>query len=392
VTGRERSVLVVGAGMFGIASATALKERGWRVTVLDPGPLPRVEAASTDISKVVRMDYGSDALLTDLMESAIPRWLDWNRRWDAELYHEVGFLLLARQPMAAGGFEHACLQTLNARGHAVRRLDAAALREWFPAWNAALYPDGYLNPAAGFVESGRALSRMIDDARAAGVAIRTGDRVARLDEEGGLVRGVVTAAGERVTADLTLVAAGAWTPVLLPHLREVMWPVAQPVFHLAPADPSAWRPPRFTVWAADIAATGWYGFPANENGIVKIANHGPGRRVDPDAPRTIAKDDEDRLRAFLRESLPGLAGATLAASKTCLYCDSFDGDFWIGLDRDVRGLAVAAGDSGHGFKFAPVLGEIVADAIEGVPNRFAARFAPRAPAGRKTEEMRFGMS
>jgi glycine/D-amino acid oxidase-like deaminating enzyme len=392
LTGREPSVLVVGAGVFGIASATALKERGWRVTVLDPGPLPRVEAASTDISKIVRMDYGSDALLTELMESALRRWREWNRRWGSELYHEIGFLLIARAALAPGGFEHASLTTLASRGHAVQRLDASSLRERFPEWNAPLYPDGYFNPEAGFVESGIALGRMTDDARAAGVVVRTGDPAARLDEEGSVVRGVVTAGGERVSADLTLVAAGAWTPALLPQLRDVMWPVAQPVFHLMPADPSAWRHPRFSVWAADIAATGWYGFPANENGIVKIANHGPGRRVDPDAPRMIARDDEDRLRDFLRESLPGLGGAKLVAAKTCLYCDSFDGDFWIGRDPDRPRLAIAAGDSGHGFKFAPVLGEIVADAIERTPNRFAARFAPRAPAGRKTEDARFGMS
>ena len=182
------------------------------------------------------------------------------------------------------------------------------------------------------------------------------------------------------------------TPVAAPHLSFAMWPVAQPVFHLKPADPDRWRPPGFTVWAAAIAETGWYGFPANASGIVKIANHGPGRRVDPDAPRTIAPGDAERLYVFLRESLPGLAEAPLAASKTCLYCDSFDGDFWIGRDPDRPGLAVASGDSGHGFKFAPVLGDAVADAIEEKSSPFTERFAWRMPAARRAERARCGLS
>jgi glycine/D-amino acid oxidase-like deaminating enzyme len=171
-----------------------------------------------------------------------------------------------------------------------------------------------------------------------------------------------------------------------------MWSVAQPVFHLKPGDPRPFRPPRFTVWAADIATTGWYGFPANASGIVKIANHGPGRRVSPDAPRVTQPGDEELLREFLRESIPALADAPLAMSKTCLYCDSYDGDFFIGRDPDRPGLAVAAGDSGHGFKFAPVLGDVIADAIEEKTSRFTSRFAWRKRDGRKAEGARFGLS
>ncbi len=385
-------VIVAGGGVFGVSAAISLVSRGWRVDLLDAGPLPRPEAASTDISKIVRMDYGSDALTTELMERALPLWRASNLRWREKLYHEDGFLVLSQAPLRPGGFEHDSLATLTARGHAVDRLDGGKLASRFPAWTASRYPDGYFNPRAGWVESGRVVSRMIEDARAGGVRVHAGDGVARLVEDGSRVTGVVTASGESLFADVVLIAAGAWTPLLLPHLADVMWPVAQPVFHLKPPDPENWRPPRFTVWAAAIAETGWYGFPANASGIVKIANHGPGRRVHPDADRVIAAGDEARLRVFLSESLPALAGAPLSASKTCLYCDSFDGDFFIGRDPDRPGLAVASGDSGHGFKFAPVLGDVIADAIEGKPSRFTARFGWRRPEARKAEGARWGLS
>jgi len=387
-----KRAIVVGAGVFGVSGAAELAARGWEVTLLDPGPLPRPEAASTDISKIVRMDYGADSLLTELMERALPVWRRWNDRWGAELYHQDGFLVLANARMQPGGFEHDSLQTLTSRGHALTRIDPASLAARFPSWTASRYPDGYFNPDAGWVESGRALGLLTGDARAAGVRVRSGEGFARWVEEGARLTGVLTSSGERLTAEVTLLAAGAWTPVLAPHLQDVMWPVAQPVFHLKPADPQTWRPPQFTVWAAAIAETGWYGFPANASGIVKIANHGPGRRVHPDAPRTVDPGDEERLRAFLRESLPELAKAPLAASKTCLYCDTFDGDFWIGRDPGRSGLVVAAGDSGHGFKFAPVLGGLIADAVEEKPSPAAARFAWRSPTARKAEDARHGLS
>jgi glycine/D-amino acid oxidase-like deaminating enzyme len=386
-----KRAIVAGSGVFGVSAAIALAKRGWRVELIDPGPLPRPEAASTDISKIVRMDYGSDLLYVELMERAIPLWREWSAAWGEPLYHEDGFLVLSDAPMRPGGFEHDSMTALAARGHAVSRV-TGTLASRFPAFAAERYPDGYFNPNAGWVESGRALSLLIDAARAAGVHVRSGEGVLGWIEDSSRVQGVVTISGRRLHADVTLLALGAWTPILAPHLSHVLWTVAQPVFHLMPDDPEAWRPPRFTVWAAAIATTGWYGFPANAGGIVKIANHGPGRRVHPDAERTVLPEDIAKLRAFLRESLPALAEAPLALAKTCLYCDSFDGDFWIGRDPDRPGLAVAAGDSGHGFKFAPVLGEVIADAIEERPSRFTARFGFRTPAARAAEQARWGLS
>jgi glycine/D-amino acid oxidase-like deaminating enzyme len=384
--------VVVGAGVFGVSAALSLASRGWEVELVDAGPLQRPEAASTDISKIVRMDYGVDALYTELMERALPLWRQLNVAWREELYHEDGFLVLSFSALQPGGFEHDSLRTLEGRGHAVDRIDQATLASRFPAWAAGRYADGYFNRQAGWVESGRALGRLLDDARRRGVRVRAEERVSRWIEGGSRVTGIVTGSGLRLHGDVVLIAAGAWTPMLAPQLEGAMWSVAQPVFHLLPRDPQAWRPPRFPVWAAAISQTGWYGFPANASGIVKIANHGPGRRVHPDAPRLTDEADETALRDFLRLSLPALADAPLVASKTCLYCDTFDGDFWIGRDPDRLGLAVAAGDSGHGFKFAPVLGEVIADAIEDKRSQFTDRFAWRMPTARKAEDARFGMS
>src|SRR5215212_10218373 len=116
------SALIVGAGAFGLTTAVELRRRRWTVTVLDAGPVPRAEAASTDVSKIIRTDYGSDLLYTAMGEAAMAGWDEWNERWSPRLYHEDGFVLLATEPMQPGGFEYESYSLLARRGHPVTRL------------------------------------------------------------------------------------------------------------------------------------------------------------------------------------------------------------------------------------------------------------------------------
>jgi sarcosine oxidase / L-pipecolate oxidase len=368
------SIVIVGAGVFGLTAAWELSVRGWQVTIIDPGHVPRREAASTDISKVVRADYGGDQLYTAMGEAALTGWDLWNERWGESLYHEDGFLLLSTDTLQPGGFEYDSLTLLEQRGHRLERLRAEARGIRFPAWSLEQYPDGYFNSRAGWVESARVVGRLAVEARSAGAHLleQTGcDRP--LEGRGGVV-GVKTTDGRELRADSVLIAAGAWTPALLPNLGDVMWATGQPVVHFRVENPAAWQAPRFPVWGADISRTGWYGFPALDDGTLKMANHGVGRRVHADESRVVLPEEEARFTAFVRAHLPVLAGAPMVASRLCLYCDTFDGDFFIASDPQRPGLVIAAGDSGHGFKFAPVLGALIADVVEAKPNPWAQRF------------------
>ena len=129
------SILIVGAGIFGLAAAWELRRRGWTVTVLDPGPIPRPSAASTDVSKIVRADYGADHLYTEMAEAALAGWDRWNARWGASLYHEDGFVVLASEPMSPGGFEYESFESLQRRGHPVERLTSVDRTTTVPAWS-----------------------------------------------------------------------------------------------------------------------------------------------------------------------------------------------------------------------------------------------------------------
>lgn len=384
------SAVIVGAGIFGASAALELVKRGHPVTLLDPGPIPHVLAASTDISKVLRMDYGADEFYMELMEAAFQIWDRWNEGWEVPLFHQTGMLFLSAGAMASGGFEHDSYQLLKKRGLPAEALTADQVAQRYPAWNTEGYPEAYFNPRAGWAESGEVVARLLAEAKRLGVTVRGGMAMERLIEHGSRVVGVTTRSGQEFRADTIVVAAGAWTPTLLPQLSEVMWAIGQPVYHFRVADVAAFQPPTFVTWSADIANTGWYGFPALDDGTLKVANHGPGRRQPADAPREVDARHEQRFRDFLRAALPALADAPAVFSRLCMYCDTWDGDFWIDRDPDREGLVVASGGSGHGFKFAPMLGPIVADVVEGVPNRFAHRFAWRSRGQVKTEDARFG--
>jgi glycine/D-amino acid oxidase-like deaminating enzyme len=440
-------VIVVGAGINGVTAAIELKKRGHQVILVDPGPLPHPLAASTDISKAVRAAYGADEDYTELAERSIKLWRKWNEEFGVELYHEVGVMFVRQREMKPGDFEYESFKLLQQRGHKVERMNSAQLWKRFPAWNPDLFQDGVLEIEAGYAESGRAVVMLIKRAKSLGVellerykfdaledvndritavilspstSLKTGsveewsewdERHRRLRREGSderVRRRMSQSRGEslkvtsrdpstplgmtRVVSDVVVMATGAWTPYLLPFTKRFFRASGQPVFHLKPSRPDLFIPERFPVFGADITTTGYYGFPLNRDGIVKIANHGPGREMSPDSPqRAVTSEDKEKLREFLSWAFPELAEATIVYTRVCMYCETHDGNFWIAPDPERKGLVIAAGDCGHGFKFAPVLGEIIADAVEEKSNPILEKFRwrPEVQVGTGTDVARF---
>ncbi len=385
-------VIVVGAGINGVTAAIELKKRGHKVVLVDPGPLPHPLAASTDISKAVRTAYGADEYYTALAERAIPLWRKWNEEFGLELYHETGVLFVRRELMQPGDFEYESCKIFEKRGHKFERLNSAKLRKRFPAFNAERFHDGFFDPEAGYVESGRVVVTLVEQARSLGVELVEGIKFIALDENDNSVNGIVLQDLQRIGGDAVVVAVGAWTPYVLPFTRKFFRATGHPVFHLKPDKPELFSPQRFPFFGADISTTGYYGFPLNREGVVKIANHGPGREMSPELPeRTVTPEEGKKLRKFLTNAIPALTEAPIVYTRICLYCDTHDGDFWIASDPERRGLVIATGDSGHGFKFAPLLGEIAADAVEGKSNPLLEKFRwrPEVRSGLAKEAARF---
>jgi len=361
--------LIVGAGIFGVTTAIELRRKGYTTGLLNPDTIPHSQAASTDISKVVRMEYGSSLDYMKMADRCIDGWKEWNDLFNTRLYHETGFLLLCKNNMEAAHqpFEYGSYHNLIKCGHRPQRLDEKSITKHYPVFRPGAYVDGFFHARAGFAEAGRAIAVLTDYARQLGVAVHEHQTADRFQHSGGKITGAVTMEGSRFQAEHTIVCAGASTPYLIPELQKVMRVTGHPVFHLQPPATDAFNLSNLPVFAADISNTGWYGFPVHPTeGVIKIANHGKGLELHPEKDeRVVLPEDHQKLHRFLTDTFPLLSEQPVLFTRRCVYTDTLDGHFWIDRHPEMDGLTVGTGGSGHGYKMGPLLGKLIAAAALG---------------------------
>ncbi len=375
------SHLIIGAGIFGITTAVELRKRNYSVAILNPDKIPHPLAASTDISKIVRMEYGSDMEYMDMTIESMEMWREWNELFNETIYHEIGFLLVSSNSMdhKMHEFEKASFDNLIKKGFQPERLNSERIAARFPAFSHKKYTDGFFNKTAGFAESGRVVELLTKYAKQLGVKIIEGQTVEKLIIKNNKAEGVKTKEGELFNAENIIVCAGNFTPFLIPEIKPNFKITGHPVFHLKPKNPELFSPPRFTIFTADISNTGWYGFPLHpKEKVVKIALHSEGLELHPEHDeRVVYKSDEVHFRNFLKESIPALADAPIVYTRRCCYTDTLDGHFWIDKHPEINNLIVGSGGSGHGFKMGPVIGKMIADVAEGSTHKWSDRYSWR---------------
>lgn len=245
-------------------------------------------------------------------------------------------------------------------------LNAGELARRFPAFRMPEGFSAFYEEEAGFLVPELAVAAHARQAVACGAEIRTGEAILKW-ESNSRSASVQTSAGSYDAAHL-VVTTGAWSGPLMRDL-DVELSVTRQVLAWfdAQGDRENLALGSFPCWFIETDSPfGHYGFPMLDSGQrgMKIALHKPGDRIDPDAPGATSgeatSEEIEDLREVLRRSLPDGEGPLLA-SRTCLYTNSADGHFILGAHPGRENLTFAAGFSGHGFKFASVMGEVLAD-------------------------------
>jgi sarcosine oxidase len=371
-------VVVCGLGAMGSAALHHMARRGQRVLGVERYTPGHDRGSSHGSTRIIRLGYFEHPSYVPLLQRAYTLWRELEAASGRPLLHVTG---IAEIGPRAGTLVQGTLA--SSRLHDLRHevLPAPELMRRFPAFRVPQDYVAVLQPDGGFLEAETSIAAHLALASAAGAEIRSGETVRAIEPRAGSVR-VITDRGP-VEAAAAIVAVGAWTKSLLPEFgatlrvtREVMgW------FALTDADLSSAR--QLPVFIIESRHGMHYGIPAprGANGPteIKVAkHHHRNETVDPDAyDRTVSADDEALIRAAIADHLP-MANGELIAAKTCLYTMTPDGDFLIDHLPGAPNVIVASPCSGHGFKFAPVVGEVLADlATTGTTPHDIGRFSLR---------------
>lgn len=371
------SIIIVGAGVFGVFTAIELTKRNHKVTVIEAGQIPNPKAASTDISKVVRMEYGADFEYFKMAEASMAQWRIWNDILKETVYHEVGFLMLSSSTVSIeqNTYEANSLNMLLAEEYEVERFKSDEIIKRFPSIAKDRFQEAIYNPHGGYVRSARAIELLATYAKSIGVSILENTEVTKLINDNNVIAGVETLGGQRHLATQVVVSAGAYTPFLVTDLLPYFTITGHPIFWLQPNDPKVFRADKQPVFMADITQTGYYGFPYDEKeGVVKISRHATGLSQHPDDDRSVTRSEIDNMQAFVKATFPKLIDAPLKYTRKCLYTDTLDGHYWIDRHPSIKGLTVSTGGSGHGMKMGPELGRMTADVVEGHSHGYSDRY------------------
>lgn len=353
--------IVVGVGGMGSAAVFHLAQRGLRVLGLEQFDIPHDLGSSHGVNRIFRLAYYEHPSYVPLMRRARDLWMDLEATSNERLIHVTGSIDAGpRDSEVFAGSLESCL--IHGLDH--EQLNSIQLTRRFPGYRLPEDAMGLFQPEGGFVLSERAIEAHVRIAVAEGGEVRTREPVRQWrPTAGGGVR-VETAVGT-YEAERLIITAGAWAGAMVPRIARLAVPERQVLGWFQPIRPEHFTPDRFPVFNLAAEEGRYYGFPVFGVPGFKIGRyHHLNEATTPDTiDRKLHDGDEAVLRSAVSRYFPDADGPTVAL-KTCMFTNTPDEHFLIDALPDHPQVHVAAGFSGHGFKFASVIGEILADLAE----------------------------
>jgi len=340
---------VVGAGIWGASLAYELSSRGWQVTMVDRREPVHDRAASNAETRILRFAHGSDRAYTELALRAGDLWRELERATGTSLIRRCGVAWLGHRP---DGFEAASYEALKEAGVDARLLAPEEGRRLFPAIDVGDLAVVLHEPGGGLISAREAWLATVARAMKRGARLHVGD--AELEEDG-----TTRVDGRTVDVDAVVWTIGAWLPgqlrcdVVVTRQEHACFEVDAP-----------WRSSEIPAWIDyDL---GFYGHCHVDGPRVKAGADRLGPAYDPeDGSRAPDEAKVASARSHLQRRFPGMRVGGRLSAAVCQYAVTPDTRFLLTRHPGDRSVFLLGGDSGHGFKHAPALAEVVADWIEG---------------------------
>ncbi len=350
--------IVLGVGGMGSAALYHLARRGLKVLGLERYDIPHDMGSSHGVTRIIRLAYYEDLSYVPLLHRAFELWRELENVTDERLLVTTGSV----DAGPAGGMVFEGSRT-SCEVHHLRHqvLTSKELTRRFPGYR---LPDDTManyQPDGGFLVPERCIVGHVNGAVSAGAEVHGRERVLSWEPVGEGVE-VRTERGT-YSAGRLVVCSGAWTAGLVQQLGPFLVPERQVLAWFQPHKPDLFTPATFPVFNVSVSENErYYGFPAFGVPGFKVGRyHHLSEAVDPDTmDREPNAEDEKILRDFTDGYFPEASGPTTAL-KTCIFTNTPDEHFILDVHPELPQVSIAAGFSGHGFKFCSVVGEIMAD-------------------------------
>ena len=354
--------IVIGAGGMGSATAYHLAKSGADVLVLEQFQRGHTFGSSHGETRIIRFFYDKP-FYTELMKTAYAEWRDLESVSGKSLLFITGSVGIGAKGNPYG---RATRQSLDAAGVESEWWDAAQLAERFPQFRLTDDMEILYQKDTGFLHASECVSTHLWLAEQHGATLREKTRVTNVDWQTDVP--TVRTENTQFHGRKVIVTAGAWAGTLLAELNLPLTVTKQQVCYYQPTDSKRFQPDRFPVFT-EVTPDGEfiYAVPAfgsyDKGGGLKIARHGRGQVISPDIPeRTPDADYSAHIDAYVQERLPELGKTT--HTEVCLYTETPDEDFIIDAHPRCPDLLIAAGFSGHGFKFCALVGRILSELVQ----------------------------